>query len=153
MIQPIQPIIFIQHILLRLYGRRRENPYRASLTIIMACTSLSTLAFFCFFTIMLHEGLNEVWKPRLRCFSFTAYKYPCAIIGIEGLNEVWKPRLRCFSFTAYKYPCAIIGIERFQQQVFGVEKKAATSYPCFAFCVLSVINLLARCHKPFYRIL
>ena len=35
-------------------------------------------------TLIIGEGLNEVWKPRLRCFSFVAYKYPWAILVGEA---------------------------------------------------------------------
>ena len=72
----------------------------------MACTSLSTLAFFCFFTIMLHEGINEVWKPRLRCFSFMAYEYPWAMMGIERFQQ--QIRSRCAAFLVKRY-CKFAG--------------------------------------------
>ena len=45
-------------------------------------------------TIIIAQGLNEVWKPRLRCFSFMAYKYPWAIMRIERLQQEIRARSR-----------------------------------------------------------
>ena len=62
--------------------RQQEN--RAGRTITFTIPHKTSWSLFCCLTVMIGQGLNEVWKPRLRCFSFMACEYPWAVMVIEG---------------------------------------------------------------------